>query len=322
MVEMNEDKLTSALKLQLQESCHSSVTVEFIKFSSNHNFKVTLGERLYFCRLYKDNKWSKEQIMAELTFLQRARDAGLKVQAPVALVKDVCLSKLENTNQHYAIFEWCPGVHRYPASWDEDFVFSWGEALGELHEFCKGYEEKAGKRPTHIEVPWHKDLLTLLGQCDFDEQMMGIFRDEYEQIEEYCSGLAKSSDVYGHVHYDFHPANILVDESDLWLIDFDDLCQHWYVWDVAMVRHKLSGKAMSHQNEDLKAIFVKGYCTKTELKTEWQKQLRLFERIRHLFMLGWLARKRHEEKWAWLLPRYAKGHSKYVQENSFGCELE
>ena len=320
--EMNVDKLTSELKLQLQESCHSSVTVEFIKFSSNHNFKVAINGSQYLCRVYKGNKWSAEQILAELTFLTKARCAGLNVQSPVAFGRDECLSKLENTNLHYSLFEWCPGVHRYPAIWDEDFVFSWGKALGELHEFCKGYEETAGKRPAHMEVPWHSNLLNLLGQCGFDEQTISTFRDEHERVQEFFSGLETSSDVYGYVHYDFHPGNILVDGEDFWLIDFDDLCHHWFAWDFAMVFHKLSGKAMSHQNDKLKATFVKGYRTKTVLKFEWERRLRLFERIRHLFMIGWLARKRDEEKWAWLLPRYAKVHSKYVREHTFGCELD
>lgn len=319
---MSVDFLENELKVQLQHCIHSKVAVEFIKLSSNHNFRVTIGGSQYFCRIYRGNKWSKEQILAELHFLQKARAAGLKVQAPVALTDGIFLSELTTTNQHYALFEWCPGAHRYPTNWDEEFVFSWGAALGELHEFCKSYDVDTVKRPAHADVPWHRDLMNLLSQCDFQEQLMCTFRDEYEQVQSYFATLPTTNDVYGYVHYDFHPGNILVDGSDFWLIDFDDICHHWFVWDFAMVFHKLSGKAMNRKNEYLKSRFVAGYRTKTELKPEWEKRLRLFERIRHLFMLGWLASKRDEEKWAWLLPRYAKGHSNYLQGHSFGCELK
>ena len=317
---MCEKLLITRLQQRLSELWSRKVHVEFLKFSSNHNFKVTIDRGHLFCRLYRSNKWNGEQIRAELSFLEAARKAGIKVQAPVRNPDNEYCFELES-GERGALFEWCPGCHLYPDSWDSDFVFSWGQALGDLHEFCKGYEEGPDKRPTHDDVPWHRDLMNLLEECSFEDEIMAPLRKELEWVNKYYVELPKSRDVYGYVHYDFHPGNILVKGKDFWLIDFDDLCWHFYVWDFAMVRHKLAGRAMARENEELKAKFVEGYRTRTELKSEWEKRLRLFERIRHLFMIGWLARKRMEEKWAWLLPRYAKGHSKYISSHSFDEEL-
>ena len=315
---MNKNKLlTSSLKQMLSETFRTKVKVEFIKLSSNYNFHVSIDGCSSFCRIYEKDKWDKSQIEAEHDYLIFAKSAGLTVQVPKELPGGCTIFELPDSALFAALFDWCPGHHRPSSKWDEKFVYSWGQSLGDLHSVSKLYSSGHidNNRPTHMDIPWHRELRNLLSESNLSQELRETLLTEIGRVESYLSGLEQTSDVYGLVHYDFHPGNILVDGDDFWIIDLDDICHHWYVWDFAMPRHRLAGKALSRNNEHLQNIFLSGYKSRTELQPAWESRLRLFERFRHVYMLGWLARKAHNPKWGSIFPRYAAGHGRYIKEH-------
>jgi len=70
---------------------------------------------------------------------------------------------------------------------------------------------------------------------------------------------------------------------------------------------------MSKENFENKDEFIKAYKAETLLPEEIEKNLIVFERIRHLFMLSWLSMRKDEDKWKNIFPNYLNFHIKYLK---------
>ena len=153
----------------------------------------------------------------------------------------------------------------------------------------------------------HSDIIVKHEKCHFLEK-------EHEYILREFSGWPIDQSTYGLVHYDLHQGNILKTNSDTYTIDFDDLCYHWYIWDFAIIWHRLSSGFMMQDQQHLKEIFLQGYRTQTELTQFFEEKLNFMERARHFYMLNWLAYRKDEYKWSQIAEKYLQRYMLYLEE--------
>jgi Ser/Thr protein kinase RdoA (MazF antagonist) len=117
------------------------------------------------------------------------------------------------------------------------------------------------------------------------------------------SALPQDLAVFGMIHADLHPGNLLVRDGDLAIIDFDDAAFGWRVYDIAV--------ALTHQQAapDFAAVrdaFLAGYRQVRDLPEAEAAQLPLFLLVRSLVQLGWLHERPEIDPGEWLEPRIAQ----------------
>lgn len=285
--------------------------IEFLRYSVNKNYKIVCAEQDLFLRIYRPGKETCEQIQAEHEFLFFLKQNKLSVPAPVTLATGASLGEIQTPGgpAFFAIFEFLNGSH--PADLNE-FALIWGRSLGRLHNLSRTFSkmDKAHERRSWNQASWVANSEKLLQKIATKDQIF-IFSQERERILDYVSRLPVSLDEFGLVHYDFHPGNILVESDNVQILDFDDCCKSWFAWDFALPMHRLGGH-MSTQGVEQKNKFIQGYRETMTLAKEWEIRISHFERIRHLFMLCWLAERQTEEKWKEVAPRYARAHAAYI----------
>lgn len=284
--------------------------IEFLRYSVNKNYKI-ITEQPLFLRVYRPGKETSEQIQAEHDFLNFLKANEFGVAAPVRLKNGDSFGEIQTPTgpTFFAVFEYIEGSH--PTDLNE-FAFNWGRSLGNLHSLSREFGKKhmLHTRRTWSQSSWVVNSEKLLQEIATTEQKT-IFLQERDRVLAYLNRLPESLNEFGLVHYDFHPGNILIKNGKTQILDFDDCCKSWFVWDFALPMHRLGGH-MSNQGAKQKSKFIQGYRETAILSPKWESRIGHFERIRHLFMLCWLSERQKEEKWREVASRYARAHGAYL----------
>jgi Ser/Thr protein kinase RdoA (MazF antagonist) len=122
-------------------------------------------------------------------------------------------------------------------------------------------------------------------------------------LHAHLSALPQGPAVFGMIHADLHPGNLLVRGDDLAIIDFDDAAFGWRMYDIAV--------ALTHQQAapdfaTVREAFLAGYREVRNLPEGEAAQLSLFLLVRSLVQLGWLHERPEIDPGEWLEPRLAQ----------------
>jgi Ser/Thr protein kinase RdoA (MazF antagonist) len=114
------------------------------------------------------------------------------------------------------------------------------------------------------------------------------------------SALPRDPAVFGVIHADLHPGNLLVRDDGLAIIDFDDAAFGWRMYDIAV--------ALTHQQtatdfEAVRDAFLAGYREVRDLPEAEALQLSSFLLVRDLVQLGWLHERPEIDPGDWLPSR-------------------
>jgi Ser/Thr protein kinase RdoA (MazF antagonist) len=117
------------------------------------------------------------------------------------------------------------------------------------------------------------------------------------------SALPQDLAVFGMIHADLHPGNLLVRDGDLAIIDFDDAAFGWRVYDIAVA---LNYQQAAPDFAAVRDAFLAGYRQVRDLPEAEAAQLPLFLLVRSLVQLGWLHERPEIDPGEWLEPRIAQ----------------
>ena len=305
------------LQSKIREHSIDDASISFLRYSVNSNYKATIGGQSYFARVYRPKKESINSILAEHDYLTHLKKCGVSVSCPISLINDSTIAKLNlNSDEYYfSFFEYIEGEHIRSEFWDIDFISSWGSLLGQIHNASKSYLHKNTiNRHAWDELPWIKSFSP--SDLNLEKLKLGILQKEWDDVFIFLNKLPKDSEYFGLIHYDFHPGNFIKSENGLTAIDFDDCCKGFYGWDFAMPLHRMSKGHMGTIEIETLDSFIKAYKKETSLPENIENNLRTFERIRHIFMLAWLNKRKAEQKWNQIFPRYLDTHIKYLLGNT------
>ncbi|MEI6642606.1 MAG: phosphotransferase [Novosphingobium sp.] len=177
------------------------------------------------------------------------------------------------------------GDNRGPETWD------WFERTGAL--LADLHNATAGWAPPPAFARHRLDLDGLVGETPFWGRFWEVpclTADERQFLAEarshVAARLADLADPLILIHADAHPANILVSEGRLGLIDFDDCAWGWPAFDMAVSIWNASGEP---RFADLQGRFLTGYAARRALPENVLEQLNLFLLMRSLMLIGWCA---------------------------------
>lgn len=270
--------------------------VAHVRSGENSVWTAALHGRDSILRLTTGEHRSREQIEAELDFVEHLAACGLTVARPVAVTSGervVEAPQLSSLGQPVwaVVFKRLHGRHFefFSPDIDRPLFFLWGQTMGELHEGSSRFAAREEcQRPQ-----WQDDSVA---GCDVGG--LSIDRDLLVLREELVGGLQRyqpEPDHFGLVHGDFERTNFLMDNGTIGLFDFDDSCYHWFAWDIACALWVFRNGPPDDRSRFL-GWFLEGYSTVREPDTERLDQFTELVRLRTVALV--LHRLRHPGRFA------------------------
>ena len=205
-----------------------------LRTGENSSWRVELGGRKRVLRLTSETHRTRDQLEAELDFVEHVASGGIQVARPLRAptgdrVVDVSAVVSGRGRTFATLFEHLEGRHfEYNSpDIDEALFRGWGATMARLHDLSGSFVERRGfRRPAWAETPVAG---CRVGSVELDPRISAL-RNE---LIDWLRGLEPSPPHYGIVHGDFERTNFLLDAGSFKLFDFDDCCRHWFVWDIA-----------------------------------------------------------------------------------------
>lgn len=262
----------------------------------NYLFKGKLADGTdRILRLTHSSHRSKEEIEAELQFLQYARENGANAAGSLTSLNGNLVevqNASDGTSFYASMFEWADGqlVDRTnPAVWNDDLMYTWGKTIGKLHALTVDY-------PVTNREHWDEEAY--LNEMLADKELGPNTKELIEEIQSY----ERKKDSYGLIHSDLHLHNFFVnDKGEITVFDFDDLQYNYFISDIAIVLYytawvsKASLEEKSNFAKRQLEIFRKGYETEYVLDEVWYSRIPAFLKCRDITLYHVLNMK-YEEK--------------------------
>ncbi len=254
---------------------------EHYRISANAIYPFKRNNVVYFLRFAPSSEKVKENIVAELNFINYLRGNYYNALEPVpSKLGEEVLCKSTPWGEYYAsAFKRVNGKPINKSDFDNDVILTLGKSLGHLHKLSSEYLNPKPKRWTHNDVfDWIEKTLT-----DLPDKEMAL--SESWILREYFSRLPKDRRNYGLIHYDFELDNVFYDnvEKTCSVIDFDDAMYHWYVMDIEQTLDSLKDEIPENGYQEKKAVLIQGYRSEFDVSDEILELLPVFRRFANLY---------------------------------------
>jgi Ser/Thr protein kinase RdoA (MazF antagonist) len=270
--------------------------VAHVRSGENSTWAIELDNRRSILRLTSEQHRTREQIEAELDFVEHLAGGGLVVARPLTSslgerVVELPRVAREKGRSWGAMFERLEGRHYeyYSSDIDRPLFLRWGETMGRLHELsCRFAAREGWRRPQ-----WWEDSVA---GCDLsgvpsDDNSLGL----REQLMDWLLRFQPESSHYGLVHGDFERTNFLILDGTIGLFDFDDACYHWFAWDIACALWVFRNATPGERSRFL-GWFLEGYSAVREPDAERLDGFTELVRLRTVALV--LHRLRNPERFA------------------------
>jgi len=262
---------------------------ELCNVSENHTYRVEDGERTYALRVHRPGYRTAHQIASELHWSDALRDDGA-VDTPVT-VDSLQGERVVHVNgRNVVLFEWLPGVIPDP---DGDEVIEGFRTLGALSARMHAHARAWRPPPGFDRPPWdYEHTLGAGGHWGRWQDGLGMGAEERSQLGRLDNAIAQRLRAYGQdetrfglVHADIRLANLLVDDGDVRVIDFDDCGFTWFMYDFATT---VSFMEDHPRVPELQAAWTDGYRSVAPLAPEDEAILDTLVMLRRLLLVAWI----------------------------------
>ncbi len=190
-------------------------------------------------------------------------------------------------NQHIYtayVMEFSEGRNPESHELTDELLVEWGRITGKSHRVTKGFTEggdfKSLNHQAEVEffTDWCKEP---------------IVKSAWNDIGKYLDTLPTGRDEYGFIHNDNHQRNILVQDKNITIIDFDCSAVQFFLQDIITpaqgVMFDIYGGMVSPLSdaERLKRFFysfINGYEKENHLSDFWYKEITNFINYRRLLL--------------------------------------
>ncbi len=274
--------------------------LDLIKYRENAVFRVEQDGVRRALRLHRHGYHSDAELRSELQWMQGLAEAGIAVPTIIPtesgeLFVNQSADDLPGDIQ-IDLFEWIDGEQLGSVEegvTDEASVASTYGAIGELA--AKVHNQAVTWNPPSGFVRHAWDAEGLAGENPFWGQFWKLEAASGAETELLLAGrdrvyselgsLAKSPGSYSMIHADFVPENVLLDDGQVRLIDFDDAGFGWHLFELATSLYFIKGEPYFDEAQD---SLIKGYRFHRQLADEHLELLPLFFMARGFTYLGWV----------------------------------
>jgi Ser/Thr protein kinase RdoA (MazF antagonist) len=245
----------------------------------------------YLLRVLYTNRL--EAVKGEMTWLAALRrEANLPVPEPVPtrdgdLVTRIAIPGVPQ-GRLVSLMRWIDG-RRISTGLRPAHFRAWGRVVARLHAFAAGWQPPEGfKRPVW---DWEGQLGGRYFHCSVEElvaSMPGHLREPFQivsrEARQVMDSLGTGPDVYGLIHSDMYPENVLFKDGEAYPIDFEDCGFGYWLWDIAVA---LCLWPWTEEWYWMRDAFLDGYSGVRVLPESQLQHLDLFMAVQYATMVLW-----------------------------------
>lgn len=269
--------------------------VALLNISENATFLAqtpTHGHRIII-RVNRPGYHTKQEIESELHWVEHLRlEQVVRTARPLELKSGGRIGSLTYLDEPYMVvgFDFLPGKEPSPEHDLREHFHTLGAITAKLHKHSRGWVPPVGFKRKIWDFDAMLGSLQLWGNW---RQAIGLELKHVPLLEKVATLLEKQLAVYGKdrgrfglIHADIRLANILIDNDDLGVIDFDDCGYSWFMYDFAAA---ISFMEEDEQISSLQESWLIGYRSISEIHPDDEKMLPTFIMLRRMLLTAWLA---------------------------------
>ncbi|MGN0166106.1 MAG: phosphotransferase enzyme family protein [Lachnospiraceae bacterium] len=268
-----------------------------LKYSENFTYRLEspgTGKK-YVLRVNRPGYHSIEELKSELVWMKALReDTDIFMADVIAGKNGQYLQQLDfpNTSESYVctLFSFLEGVGI--RGMEQGRLVACQEEIGRISAMMHLHVMKWNPDNRLPRFSW--DLEDLFGEnCRWGDYSLNPFVSDEEKkilteaveigikrIKEY----GKECDRYGLIHSDLNINNILVEGSQVKVLDFDDCGYGWFLYDLAT-----SVLEYDETLEEMVQAWLRGYESVRKLSLEDLAEIPTFIVLRKIVRMGWIA---------------------------------
>lgn len=270
--------------------------VRLINVSENWTYRIddAASGRTFALRVHRPGYHTAPEIESELDWIDALRtDDAVQTAQAVACSNGSRVTQLKTSElgeRNVVLFEWLSGEMPEPEGGD---LLRGFRTLGAMSAGMHRHAQRWQRPPSFQRFSWDYD--TTLGESGHWgrwQDGLGVGREELELLGRLDATIRGRLEAYGRaperfglVHADIRLANLLVDGTEVRVIDFDDCGFSWFMYDFATT---VSFFEDHPQVPELKGAWVDGYRSIAPLDSADEAELDTFVLLRRLLLVAWI----------------------------------
>jgi len=244
-------------------------------------------------RVHRPGYHNCQEIESELAWLADLIDRGI-VNAPrphqTRSGGHIAEFKNSGESRHVVGFAFMPGCEPSPADDLSDSFRRLGTITARLHDHAKHWRFPAG----FTRKTWNFD--TTIGRTSYwgdwrdglglTRAGKGVLQRTAEALETKLNIWGTGPERFGLIHADLRLANLLIEDQQIAVIDFDDCGFGWFGFDFAAA---ISFIETDDSIPDLQTAWIEGYRCCAEFTGDDVAMLPVFVMLRRLQLTAWIA---------------------------------
>ena len=247
---------------------------------ANMLFFVETEDARFTLRLHRAGTPIHE-IRSEIHWLQALWNKGqVKTLSPVPgrdgqMIQ--CASPNDLPPRYATVYDWIPGetLNTLPAAErTPELIQSLGVMVGRMHHVSQTLELPEWFTRPRCDADWITSKVEAALENDYMDAAAEKLTSLCSRFSRFVGEHGEERDVFGLIHSDLEPHNIIVSDGQLCPIDVREFGLGYYLSDILTISRHLS--------EDERGVFFEGYQEIRSLPTDYPQQLALFEELRML----------------------------------------
>lgn len=231
-------------------------------------------DKEYILRFTHSSHKSIEQINSELEFLEYLSRSGVSVNIPVPFISGNRVEVIPFEDRYFSVCYFEKVAGEQFNHMNDKFIYKLGKNTGRLHLLSKTY------KPYLKRVEWYEDIF-LEDSLNF-EDISKVLNKVIIEIKR----RPVNKDNYGLIHTSLVGDNIIVKDSELSILNFNNCKFMHFIYDIAVVLFELF--VVENPNQSVKTIehfyelFMEGYNTENILPSEEFYYMELFLELKRI----------------------------------------
>jgi Ser/Thr protein kinase RdoA (MazF antagonist) len=273
----------------------------------NTTYQIIGDGQRYALHIQRAGQQNCPEVWSEMIWLQALRagavgaraaartgERELEVPQPVLTVEGELLATVEVPqvleSRICVLFTWMEGRSLYRGLTPR-LMKKAGEFLARMHSKSERFEPPEGFTRPRWDVPAFRGgaLNVDMAKCraHISAEQWDIIERMGEVVRKSLTAVPEERGLFGMIHADFHPGNLLFHKGEVRAIDFELCGWGYYLYDIAVMLSVLVGR---HPNyEALRSGFLEGYSEVRVLSGNWAKTVDMFIAARKMIRSLWLA---------------------------------
>ncbi len=171
---------------------------------------------------------------------------------------------------------------------NDELIFEWGRNTGKIHRISKKFRLWKNISSFRYEYGFIDEVNNFYNKC-----RNKLVREKFIEIFKEISKMPINRDTYGFIHNDNHENNILVDNKELTIIDFECATGQFFINDIVSVLQRLMFKEcggmykpVSNKKfiEHFLQVFIDGYSKENHIDKIFIENINTFINYRRLIV--------------------------------------